>query len=417
MTTTHAVGRREAGWLGSGAPLLERLLERVAQGAVREGRLDVVSPSGRVIRAGTGAQRPLRIAVHDWATVLRLGLFPHMALGEAYMDGGLTVEVGDLPAFLDLIGANLALKDEEAGPIPRLLGALAEANGRIAARRHVAHYELPVDFYRRFLDEDLQYSCAVFERPGQSLEAAQSAKKRRIAGKLLLRPGLKVLDIGCGWGGLALSLAEDYGAIVRGVSLAQSQIAHARTRAEARGLSGAVTFALEDYRDLRETYDRIVSVGMFEHVGRPNYDAYFQTIARALADDGVAVVHSIGRTRPSGGVQPWIGRYIFPGGYIPALSQVLPAVERAGLWVTDVEVLRLHYAETLRHWRSRYLAQIEAVAAERGQRFARTWDFYLAVSEMAFRRRGCMVFQLQLAKRPDAAPLTRDYLTARLQSE
>jgi cyclopropane-fatty-acyl-phospholipid synthase len=353
----------------------------------------------------------LRIADARW--LARIAGNPSLGLGEAYMEGGLVLETGDIYELADLIGRNAKLRPlKPAGALERWwLDRRLQANARRAARRNVAHhYDLSVDFYRRFLDPDLQYSCAYFPHPGASLDEAQAAKKRHLAAKLLLRPGLKVLDIGCGWGGLALSLARATGVEVEGVTLSSEQLATARARAERAGLAGRARFSLTDYRDVTGQYDRIVSVGMFEHVGRPNYQAYFDQLAKLLADDGVALLHSIGRADGPSFTQPWIAKYIFPGGYIPSLSEVLPHVERAGLIVTDIEILRLHYAETLKAWRGRFQANRAEVAQLYDERFCRMWEFYLAISELAFRYRGHFVFQMQLAKRIDAAPITRDYI-------
>jgi cyclopropane-fatty-acyl-phospholipid synthase len=261
-----------------------------------------------------------------------------------------------------------------------------------------------------FLDADRQYSCAYFEVPGQSLDDAQLAKKRHLAAKMLIKPGRRVLDIGCGWGGLALYLAEHCGARVTGITLSEQQHARARVRAAEKGLSGQVEFRLQDYRDVPETFDRIVSVGMFEHVGVGFYDAFFRKCRALLDDNGVMLLHSIGRSEGPNVTNPWIAKYIFPGGYIPALSEVLPAVERAGLLVTDIEILRLHYAETLKSWRERFLAQREQVERLYDDRFVRMWEFYLAASEMAFREQAMMVFQMQLTKRQGVVPMTRDYI-------
>ena len=261
-----------------------------------------------------------------------------------------------------------------------------------------------------FLDADRQYSCAYFENLDQSLDDAQLAKKRHLAAKLLIHPQQRVLDIGSGWGGLALYLAETCGARVTGITLSAEQLAHSRARAGERGLSRAVEFRLEDYRDVAGTFDRIVSVGMFEHVGVGFYDAYFRKCAELLAADGVMLLHSIGRSEGPAATNPFIAKYIFPGGYIPALSEVLPAVERSGLLVTDIEVLRLHYAATLKAWRERFLAHREAVERVYDPRFCRMWEFYLAGAEMAFRRQGMMVMQIQLAKRQGIVPMTRDYI-------
>jgi cyclopropane-fatty-acyl-phospholipid synthase len=406
----HSVEARTAGW----APAtLERLLRRLVQ----IGSLRVILPDGGSITAGDGASGDtIVVRIRNQGALRRLVLNPDLALGESYVAGELIVERGTLWDFLDLMGRNLAARPmRPAGPVARLRGRIAQANGRDAARRHVAHhYDLSLDLYRRFLDQDWQYSCAYFERPDMTLEEAQAAKKQHIAAKLLLQPGQRLLDIGCGWGGLALTLAEATGVRATGVTLSREQLAVAQSRARERGLADRVDFRLEDYRDLEGCFDRIVSVGMFEHVGKPNYQAYFDAIARLLAKDGVALVHAIGHVQVTGSSAPWIEKYIFPGGYIAALSEVLPAIERAGLWVTDIEILRLHYAQTLQAWRARFAAHRGEIAAIYDERFCRMWEFYLAISEIAFRYRGCMVFQIQLAKRVDAAPITRDYMQARV---
>lgn len=388
---------------------LGRLLDRL----IRVGSLSVILPSGEILRAGdAAAPDTVRIRLRDYRTMWRLATYPGLALGEAYMDGGVTLERGTLWDLLDLAGRNLSLRPPpRRGRLARLWRRIEQANDRAAARRNVAHhYDLSLDLYRRFLDADMQYSCAYFERPGMSLDEAQAAKKRHLAAKLLLEPGQSVLDIGCGWGGLGLTLAETSGARVTGITLSDEQLVVARERAASRGLADRVEFRKQDYRDVEGTFDRIVSVGMFEHVGVPNYQAFFDAVARLLKDDGVAVLHAIGQNHVSVRNQPWIGKYIFPGGYTAALSEVLPAIERAGLWVTDIEVLRLHYAETLKAWRERFEANRAEIAALYDERFCRMWEFYLCLSEVAFRHRGCMVFQIQLTKRLDAVPLTRDYI-------
>lgn len=397
---------------GPAAALTRWLLDRLLQRLIRTGSLTVVLPSGEALRAGDGAGQEVRVRLRDNRTAWRIALYPGLGLGEAWMDGDVVLERGTLWDLLDLAGRNLSLRPPpRRGALARMWRRVRQANGRVAARRNVAHhYDLSLELYRRFLDGDLQYSCAFFERPGMSLDEAQAAKKRRLAAKLLLRPGLSVLDIGSGWGGLGLTLAEEAGARVTGITLSDEQLAVARERARDRGLAGRVEFRKQDYRDVEGSFDRIVSVGMFEHVGAPNYQAFFDSIARLLKDDGLAVLHAIGQKHPSVSNQPWMEKYIFPGGYTAALSEVLPAIERAGLWVTDIEILRLHYAETLKAWRERFLANRAEIAALYDERFCRMWEFYLCLSEVAFRHRGCMVFQIQLAKRVDAAPLTRDYM-------
>jgi cyclopropane-fatty-acyl-phospholipid synthase len=378
------------------------------------GSLAVRLPDGRRLQIGDGSPPTVEVAVADNLTLTRILAQPSLGTGEAYMAGALTFEKGTI---YDLV--TLATRNTGADKAPSHPGrlrrwwtrVLRESNARATARRNAAHhYDLSLDLYRRFLDDDLQYSCALFERRGMSLEEAQAAKKRHLAAKLLLSEGQRVLDIGCGWGGLALSLASGTGVRVDGVTLSAEQLRTAEARADAAGLAERVRFSLTDYRDIEGPYDRIVSVGMFEHVGRPNYQTYFDQIARLLAKDGVAVIHSIGRSDGPSTTDPFTAKYIFPGGYIPALSEVLPAVERARLVVTDVEILRLHYAETLRCWRERFLANREEVAELYDERFCRMWEYYLAGAEMGFRYGAHMVFQLQLARRADAVPLTRHYI-------
>jgi len=383
------------------------------QKVIREGDLTVRLPGGREFTLGDGSGPPVAVRIVTPRWLARIAANPSMGLGEAYMEGGLVLESGAIHDLADLIGRNAKHRPlRRASALSRWwLDRRLMANARRAARRNVAHhYDLSVDLYRRFLDPDMQYSCAYFPHPGASLEEAQAAKKRHLAAKLLLQPGQKVLDIGCGWGGLALSLARAAQVEVDGITLSTEQLATAKARAEAAGLAGRARFSLTDYRDVRGRYDRIVSVGMFEHVGRPNYQVYFDQMAKLLKDDGVAVLHSIGRADGPAFTQPWIARYIFPGGYIPSLSEVLPCVERAGLMVTDIEILRLHYAETLKAWRERFAAHRAEIAALYDERFCRMWEFYLALSEIAFRYRGHFVFQMQLAKKVDAAPITRDYI-------
>jgi cyclopropane-fatty-acyl-phospholipid synthase len=273
------------------------------------------------------------------------------------------------------------------------------------------HYDLSDKFYDLFLDKDRQYSCAYFSSLGESLEEAQQNKKRHIIAKLGLdRSDLKVLDIGCGWGGLALDMARDYGAEVLGITLSDEQIGIAQMRTQQNGLQERCRFELTDYRALRGRFDRIVSVGMFEHVGIAYYAAFFAKVRELLNNDGAMLLHTIGRSDGPGSTNPWIAKYIFPGGYAPALSEVLQAIEASGLIVTDIEVLRLHYAETCHLWRKRFVANRAAAKRLYNERFCRMWEFYLAGAEMAFRHDGQVVFQIQLAKRQDAVPLTRDYM-------
>ena len=387
--------------------MLQALLDRTFQTRSIRVRL----PDGRELTAGPG-EPELTAVLSDMKTAVAIAVNPDLALGEAFMDGTFRIEGGSIYDFLQLTTSQLALRPRSPKLtwMQRIRRGAEQANDRLHARSNVHHhYDLTVDFYRLFLDDDLQYSCAFFETSDASLEEAQVAKKRRLIDKLLLEPGHSALDIGAGWGGLGLSMVER-GARVTGVTLSTEQHRTANERATALGVADRADFRLQDYRDLNQTFDRIISVGMFEHVGVPNYQEYFDTVARLLDEDGVAVIHSIGRKSPPNRTQPWVRKYIFPGGYIPALSEVLPAIERAGLWVTDMEVLRLHYAETLRHWRERFLARRGEALAMYDERFCRMWEFYLAASEVAFRELGHMVFQLQLTKKQTAAPLSRDYL-------
>ena len=318
--------------------------------------------------------------------------------------------------LIDLLGRNLnGLTPPQFGRVRSVvrntLGRWRMRNSKRRARANVQyHYDIDDRIYQLFLDSDRQYSCAYFEDAGQSLDEAQLAKKRHIAAKLLLEPGSSVLDIGSGWGGLALYLADVTGASVTGLTLSPEQLKVAQRRANERGLSSRVDFRLEDYRTPRDCFDRIVSVGMFEHVGLRDYDTYFDTVRRNLKDDGVALIHSIGRLDGRFATNPWFAKYIFPGSYIPSLAEVFPSIERSGLIVTDIEILRLHYADTLAAWRSRFLARRAEAAAVFDERFCRMWEFYLAAAEAGFRYGGLMVFQIQLTKTICAVPRVRSYM-------
>mgnify|MGYP002780560070 CR=1 FL=1 len=395
----------------------EALLRRFLGGIVRTGTLRLRLPSGRCVAIGGGSPQ-VGVRLTSPATVWRLLTNPELALGEAYMDGTLVMEQGSI---YDLLALALANMGGARGPgLMRLNAALRKAMRRFAqhnpvarARANVAHhYDLSDELYELFLDGQRQYSCAYFTASDDTLDQAQDNKIRHIAAKLLLRPGQRVLDIGSGWGGLAIRLAQGAGVGVTGLTLSAEQHRHATDRAAEAGVQDHVSFHLRDYREEEGRYDRIVSVGMFEHVGVPHYRAYFDRIARMLAEDGVALVHTIGAAHGPSAANPWIAKYIFPGGYVPALSEIMPAIERAGLHVTDIEVLRLHYARTLRAWRDRFMARRERAAALYDDRFCRMWEFYLASCEAAFRHSGLVVFQIQLARRVDAVPITRDYIAA-----
>jgi len=391
------------------------LLARWLKSFIRIGELTLIDPAGETHRYGDGPPA-ITIRLHDRRLHANLFFQPGLAAGTAYMDGTLTVENASLYDFLDLMGRNYEIAGPTSfdGPLQlvgRLYNHLHRFNTLAGARKNVAHhYDLDLDLYDLFLDNDRQYSCGYFLRDTDSLETAQQNKRRHIAAKLLLKPGMRVLDIGCGWGGLGLYLAERFGADVVGITLSEKQLKVARDRAKSTGFGGRARFFLRDYREQRGAYDRILSVGMFEHVGLNQYDRYFQAIRDRLADNGVALVHTIGHTDPPKPPNPWIRKYIFPGGYAPAFSEIIPAIERSGLLVTDVEVLHLHYAETLRHWRERFLANRDRAEAAYDKRLCRMWEFYLASCEMAFRYMKLCVFQIQLAKRQSSVPLTRDYI-------
>jgi cyclopropane-fatty-acyl-phospholipid synthase len=391
-------------------------LLRLALSHIGRGRLRVVTAGGRTFTFGDGTGPAITIRFTSAAAQRAVVRDPDLRLGEAYMDGTFVVEAGTVADFVDLVmqEQDKAVWPRWAAPVNLLRYAgrsIAQLNLRRRSRRNVAHhYDLDEQLYALFLDSDRQYSCAYFESPRQSLDDAQLAKKRHLTAKLLVDKKHRVLDIGCGWGGLALYLAEMCGARVTGITLSHEQLRTARARADERDLSTCIDFRALDYRDVAGTFDRIVSVGMFEHVGVHFYRSYFDKCAGLLADDGVMVLHSIGRSGGPSATNAWIAKYIFPGGYIPALSEVLPAIQRAGLLVTDVEILRLHYAETLKAWRDRFLAHRDEVARLYDARFVRMWEFYLACAEAAFRRQNMMVMQIQLTKRQGVVPITRDYI-------
>jgi cyclopropane-fatty-acyl-phospholipid synthase len=394
---------------------VERLLVAFLRRYIRRGTVQVTTAAGRRHTFGDGSGAAVAVRLRS-ASAQRAVLFdPQLKLGEAYMDGSLVVERGSIADVLALLFRQEAVAAPRWASPPdsarRLLRRLQQFNPRARARRNAAHhYDLDGRLYQLFLDGDQQYSCAYFESPDVSLDDAQLAKKRHLAAKLLIEPGATVLDIGCGWGGLALYLAEICSAQVTGITLSKEQYACGKARAAERGRSQNAAFKLIDYRDVDGRFDRIVSVGMFEHVGVGFYRTFFDKCASLLAEDGAMLLHFIGRKTSPGITNPWIAKYIFPGGYIPALSEVLAPIERAELIVTDIEVLQLHYAETLKAWRERLLAHRDEVARLYDQRFVRMWEFYLAASEMAFRAGDMVVFQIQMTRRKGITPATRDYI-------
>ncbi len=394
----------------------DNALELFLRRLLRHGSLTLSLASGRVIRAGSGAPH-FDLTLTDPTLPRRLCLSPELALGEGYMDGTLRIEGDDLAGFLDMITRNVAhssdlvLWQRPLGWLRRATRVLDQINPAGRSRRNVAHhYDLSAELYALFLDTDRQYSCAYFRDPEMTLEQAQEAKKAHIAAKLMIEPGMRVLDIGCGWGGMAITLARDHGARVVGVTLSEEQLKLGRQRVREAGLEDRVELRLMDYRRVEGPFDRIVSVGMFEHVGLPQFGTYFAKLRDLLAPDGVALVHTIGRYGVPSYTSPWIRKYIFPGGYIPSLSEIARVTEKQGLVPADIEVWRLHYATTLHHWHERFLARQDEARALYDERFCRMWRFYLLACEMAFRNAPQVVFQLQLARHKAAVPVTRDYL-------
>jgi len=384
---------------------------------VRVGTLKVIDADGKVHVYSGAPGLNVTMRIHDKSLYRKLVFNPELSAGEAYMDGRMTFEDSTLHDFLTLISINrLSLGSY---PVQRILRRISrqlkrfqQANPVDTARRNVAHhYDLGNDFYRLFLDEGMQYSCAYFLNDDDTLEQAQRNKLRLLAAKLNLAPGLRVLDIGCGWGELALYLASLEDVEVVGVTLSKEQYEHARIRARDAGLGDRVRFELIDYREVEGRFDRIVSVGMFEHVGVHHYGEFFAKLNRLMTDDGIALIHSIGHMSPPGTASPWMRKYIFPGAYSPALSEVFEAVERNSLWVADLEILRLHYARTLAHWIRRFEANRGEIEALYDEKFARMWEFYLVSAEIMFRTGSQFVFQMQLARKRDAVPITRDYVT------
>ncbi len=384
---------------------------RMMHRLIKRGALHLTLPDGQVEQFGTGPA--IKITLHDASLPRRIVTNPELAVGEAYMDGTLTIEDDDLYGFLALGIRNFALGRGEGlerhiGP---LFKHLQQFNPIGRAKENVAHhYDLSGQLYDLFLDTDKQYSCAYFRHPDMSLEDAQLAKKTHIARKLMLEPDMHVMDIGCGWGGMAITLAQDFGVSVTGVTLSEEQHAVATQRVKDAGLEDRVSILLKDYRTVEKRFDRIVSVGMFEHVGVPHYREYFSHVRRKLRRDGVALIHTIGRASPPSRTSPWINKYIFPGGYVPAMSEAVKAIEKERLWVTDLEVWRLHYAETLKHWHDRFMARVDEAQALYDERFCRMWRFYLVASELTFRLHRQCVFQFQITREQTAVPLTRDYL-------
>jgi len=393
------------------------LFQKLLQKVIHDGSLRLIDARGRIYDYGDRTGRRCTLKLHNRRLEWKLVLNPPVHLGEAYMDGEITLEEGTLRDFMELLARNYPyLERNRLVKLGFALGGhvrrLKQYNPIGKARKNVAHhYDLSGQLYDLFLDKDRQYSCAYFRTGEESLEQAQADKKKHLAAKLLFdRPGLKLLDIGSGWGGLGLYLAEAGGCEVTGVTLSTEQHKVSQERAKKAAMDDRVRFHLRDYREDSNKYDRIVSVGMFEHVGKKNYPEFFRKVSELLDDDGVFVLHSVGRVNEPGPINPFIRKYIFPGTDVPTLGEVLPVIEDAMLIVTDVEVLRLHYAETLRHWEERFQANRAKIAELYDERFCRMWETYLIGCEMGFRHQGLMVFQIQITKKIGAVPFTRDYI-------
>ncbi|MBC7575901.1 MAG: class I SAM-dependent methyltransferase [Tardiphaga sp.] len=393
---------------------MERLLRFFLDRYIRRGTITFITARGTRFTCGDGSGPQVSARFVTSAAERRLLIDPELALGEIFMEGLLVMERGTIADLLAIALAQPDLAPRWARAqwwLRYLIRHVQQFNPRQRSRNNVAHhYDLDGRLYALFLDADRQYSCAYFETPFASLDDAQLAKKRHLAAKMLIAPGQRVLDIGSGWGGLGLYLAQMTGADVTGVTLSTEQLQVANARTAEQKLDNSARFLLQDYRDIPGPFDRIVSVGMFEHVGVDHYDTFFRRCAELLGEEGVMVLHSIGRPEGPGITNPWIAKYIFPGGYIPALSEVLPAIERAGLLISDVEILRLHYADTLKAWRERFMARREEAVRLYDERFARMWEFYLASSEMSFRKQNVMNFQIQLTRRQNVVPVTRNYI-------
>ena len=396
---------------------MSMVLDAIMQRFVRHGCLAIRNPDGTTRVYGTPGSEPRAgMWLRTPAAVRGAITNPALLLPESYMDASMTPLGCTLFELMDLLMLNAETARHPAlrlvGGVRTLKRSWSQRNPASRARRNVAHhYDLDGRLYSLFLDRDRQYSCAYFDRGDETLDEAQEAKKHHIAAKLKLdRPGLRVLDVGCGWGGMALTLARDYGAIVTGITLSTEQLAEARTRAAQEGLADRVRFELLDYRRVTGRFDRIVSVGMFEHVGIVQFDGFFARLRDCLELDGVALLHAIGRSDGPGVTNAWVEKYIFPGGYAPALSETLASIERSGLWVTDIEILRLHYARTIALWRRRFAANRDLIASLYDERFCRMFEFYLVGAELSFRRQGQMNFQIQLARAQQTLPLTRDYM-------
>ena len=377
---------------------------------IKHGSFKLVHPNGDEQIYGSG-QASVVWKINDTRVLSKIVRNPLLNLGETYIEGGWDVEDGKLAELLTVLRTNFEDGFVRRGATAAYAAILQSWNNIGASMRNVSHhYDLDASLFRAFLDQDMHYSCAYFRSPDQPLEEAQSAKCDHIRRKLCLKPGQKVLDIGSGWGSLGLYLADKEDVQVTGLTLSNEQLAVANKEAVRRGLDNQVQFRLEDYRNHHGKYDAVVSVGMFEHVGLRNFDGYFTKVAELLSRDGVAMIHTIGHTDRPTATNPWFRRHIFPGGYIPAISEITAAVERSPLVFADIEVWRQHYALTLKEWNRRFQTVRPEFAREKGERFCRIWEFYLLACQTAFEVSNLVVYQLQLGLNNMSVPTTRDYL-------
>ncbi len=394
----------------------EKLLDKFLSGLIVKDRLTIEFPDGTVRDYGPETGLSARIKINDPTIIKTLCLDPDIGLGEAYMKGGIFLQNTSIEQLMAILVSN-----REAGSMPSWLRMSNRAqfhmrrflqiNAPSKSRANVAHhYDISDDLYGLFLDEDMQYSCAYYTDPKMTLEDAQIAKKEHIGRKLRIEPGMKVLDIGCGWGGMAMTLARDFGVDVTGITLSENQLATAQRRATEAGLADKIEFRLQDYRHTKGQFDGVVSVGMLEHVGLPNFTTYFGKVAEVLAPDGAALIHTIGRTGPPAPQSRWITKYIFPGGYVPSLSDLAKPIEKSGLWQMDMEVWRLHYAMTIREWRDRFDANLDTIQGMYDEEFVRMFRYYFTVCIAAFEHQMQGVYHFQLAHKVDSVPLTRNYL-------
>lgn len=388
------------------------LLKTFIKSSITQGQFRIIDVHGGVHDFGDGEGKRVAIKFHHPSTYWKLLINPDLHFGEAYVDGDISIVEGNIQELLDLVLKNINKTTKMSlNRLHNYLTNFGSLNTLFKAKENVGHhYDLSYELYKLFLDKEMQYSCAYFTSDHESLELAQQNKLNLITKKLLVEPHHHVLDIGCGWGGLALHIARTTGATVTGITLSKEQLSYARNKAIEAGLEEQVSFELLDYRKIKGIYNRIVSVGMFEHVGVEYYPKFFEIVHEHLTSDGVALIHSIGKNANPHLTNPWIKKYIFPGGHIPSLSEVIPAVEKSELILTDIEILREHYAKTINEWTQRFKKNRAKVRSIYDERFCRMWEFYLAASEASFKYAGNMVFQLQLSKSQLNVPITRNYL-------